>query len=171
MNPFISQVATPPSELSAWGPTWAHGKHQGHDLGLREPFWAEDAQSWRGGCFLLCAQSLSPGRETSAPDVCAVRVHIEYPGRSAAGSFQSISAPCTRARGFLGGSAVKNLPLQEAQETRVRSLGQEEPPEEEMAAHSSVLAGEPHGQRSLVGYSPWGHRVGHDSVSEHVRVH
>ena len=29
--------------------------------------------------------------------------------------------------------------------------------------HSSVLAGESHGQRSLVGYSPRGHkRVGHD---------
>ena len=26
-----------------------------------------------------------------------------------------------------------------------------------MATHSSVLAGEFHGQRSLMGYSPWGH--------------
>jgi len=26
-----------------------------------------------------------------------------------------------------------------------------------MATHSSVLAGESHGQRNLVGYSPWGH--------------
>ena len=26
----------------------------------------------------------------------------------------------------------------------------------EMATHSSVLAGESHGQRSLTGYSPWG---------------
>ena len=57
---------------------------------------------------------------------------------------------------------VKNLPMQETQETRVLSLGQEEPLEEEMAAHSSVLAGESHGQRSLVGYSPRGHRGGHD---------
>ena len=24
------------------------------------------------------------------------------------------------------------------------------------------LCGKPHGQRSLAGYSPWGHRVGHD---------
>jgi len=28
--------------------------------------------------------------------------------------------------------------------------------EEEMATHSSVLAGKSHGQRSLAGYSPWG---------------
>ena len=30
------------------------------------------------------------------------------------------------------------------------------PLEEEMAAHSSILAGKCHGQRSLVGYHPWG---------------
>ena len=34
--------------------------------------------------------------------------------------------------------------------------GQEDPLEEEMAPHSSIPAGESHGQRSLVGYSPWG---------------
>ena len=26
-----------------------------------------------------------------------------------------------------------------------------------MTTHSSILVGESHGQRSLVGYSPWGH--------------
>ena len=30
--------------------------------------------------------------------------------------------------------------------------------EEEMATHSSILAGEFHGQRSLAGYSPWGRK-------------
>ena len=30
------------------------------------------------------------------------------------------------------------------------------PLEKGMAVHSSILAGESHGQRSLVGYSPWG---------------
>ena len=33
---------------------------------------------------------------------------------------------------------VKNLPAM--QETRVQSLGQEDPPKEEMATHSSILA-------------------------------
>ena len=43
--------------------------------------------------------------------------------------------------GFLGGSAVKNLPaVQEMQETWVRFLGREDPLEEEMATHSSILA-------------------------------
>jgi len=50
---------------------------------------------------------------------------------------------------------VKNLPA--VQETWIQSLGQEDPPEEEMATHSSILAEESHRQRSLVGYSPWGH--------------
>ena len=40
--------------------------------------------------------------------------------------------------GFPGGSVVKNLPAD--QETWVRSLGQEDPPEMEMATHSSILA-------------------------------
>ena len=43
--------------------------------------------------------------------------------------------------GFPSGSVVKNpLPTQEPQETQVRSLGQEDPLEKEMAIHSSILA-------------------------------
>ena len=41
-------------------------------------------------------------------------------------------------------------------ETRVRSLGQEDPLEKEMATHSSTSAWKIHGWRGLVGYSPWG---------------
>ena len=44
-------------------------------------------------------------------------------------------------------------------ETWLRSLGQEDPLEKETATHSSILKpGESHGQRSLVGYSPRGHK-------------
>ena len=48
---------------------------------------------------------------------------------------------------------VKNhcLPMQETQEIQIRSLGWEDPLEEEMANHPSILACEFHGQRSLVG--------------------
>ena len=42
--------------------------------------------------------------------------------------------------------------------TRVRSLGQEGLLEEEMTTHSSILAVKPQEQKSLVGYSPWGHK-------------
>ena len=43
-------------------------------------------------------------------------------------------------------------------ETRVQSLGWEDPLEKEMSIHSSILPGKSHGQRSLEGYSPWGHK-------------
>ena len=58
--------------------------------------------------------------------------------------------------GFLDGAVVKNLPA--AQEMMVRSLGGEDPLEKEVATHSSILFGKSQGQRSLAGYSPWGHR-------------
>ena len=51
---------------------------------------------------------------------------------------------------------VKNLPA--VQETCVQSLGWEDPLEKGMATHSSVLAWRIHGQRSLLGYSPCGHK-------------
>ena len=45
--------------------------------------------------------------------------------------------------GFPSGSAVKNPPvMQELQEMWVQSLGQEDPLEEGMATHSSILAWE-----------------------------
>ena len=48
---------------------------------------------------------------------------------------------------------VKNSP---AKQMWVRSLGWEDPLEKGMTTHSSILAGEFHGQRRLAGYSPWG---------------
>ena len=53
---------------------------------------------------------------------------------------------------------VKSLPAM--RETWVRSLGQEDPLEKEMATHSSILAWkipwiEDRGSRSLAGYSQW----------------
>ena len=61
----------------------------------------------------------------------------------------------------LGAQMVKCLPAME--ETRVRSLGQEDPLEKEMATHCSILAWripwteEPGGLQSM-----WSQRVGHD---------
>ena len=51
---------------------------------------------------------------------------------------------------------LKRLPAM--QETWVRSLGQEDPLEKEMATTPVFLPGESHGQRSLAGYSPRGHK-------------
>ena len=56
---------------------------------------------------------------------------------------------------------VKNLPAM--QETRVQSLGQEDPLKEEMATHSSVLAWEIPWTEEPGGLQPMGlQRVGHD---------
>ena len=60
---------------------------------------------------------------------------------------------------FTTSSVVKNPPaMQEMQEMQVQSLSWEDPLENEIATHSSILAWKSHGQRSLVGYSPWGHK-------------
>ena len=67
-------------------------------------------------------------------------------------------------RGFPSGSAVKNPPaMQELQKTWVQSLGEEDPLEEGMATHSSILAwriprSEETGELQSVGLQ----RVGHD---------
>ena len=49
--------------------------------------------------------------------------------------------------------SVKNPPTM--QETQVQFLGPEDLLEKEMATH---LSGKSLGQRSLTGYSPWGHK-------------
>ena len=51
---------------------------------------------------------------------------------------------------------VKNPPV--VQETWIWSLGWEDPLEKRMATHSTLLPGESHGKRSLVGYSSWGQK-------------
>ena len=53
-----------------------------------------------------------------------------------------------------GGSVVKNLPAK--QETRLRSLGQENPLRRKWQTTSVFLPGKFHRQRSPVVYSPWG---------------
>ena len=59
---------------------------------------------------------------------------------------------------------VKSLPaVQEVQETRVRSLGQEDPLEEDMAAPASALAWRIPWTEEPGGLQPMGsQRVGHD---------
>ena len=62
-------------------------------------------------------------------------------------------------RGVPGGSAVKNPPAK--QETQGSTAGQEDPLENPI-----FLPEKSHGQGSLVGYNPWGHRVRHDLASK-----
>ena len=66
--------------------------------------------------------------------------------------------------GLPGWFSIKNAPIvQEPEETRVRSLGREDPLEEGMATTPVFLPGESRGQSSLAVCSPWGsQRVRHD---------
>ena len=61
---------------------------------------------------------------------------------------------------FPGGTVERiSLPMQETQETQVRSLGQEDPLEEEIGQPIPVfLPGKFHKQRSLAGHSSWGRK-------------
>ena len=58
---------------------------------------------------------------------------------------------------------VKNPPAM--QETWVQSLGREDPLEKAWQPTAVFSPGEFRGQRSLAGYSPRGHRVGHDCAT------
>ena len=67
---------------------------------------------------------------------------------------------------FPGSTVIKNLPARAGDmrcgfDSWVRKI----PLEKEMATHSSILAGKLHGQSSLVGYSPRGHKE--SDVTEH----
>ena len=59
--------------------------------------------------------------------------------------------------------------LSAMRETWVRSLDQEDPLEKEMAIHSSAIAWKIHGQRSLIGYSPWGRKE--SNTTERLHFH
>ena len=67
----------------------------------------------------------------------------------------------------LGAQTVKRLPTM--RETRVPSLGQEDPLEKEIAAHPRTLAW--HGWRSLVDCSPWGRRESDTMEQLHFLFH
>ena len=65
---------------------------------------------------------------------------------------------------------VKNLPSM--QEIQVQCPGQEDPLEEGTKTHSSILPGESHGHRTLVGYSPWGCKaLDMTESTEHACIH
>ena len=61
--------------------------------------------------------------------------------------------------------------LSTMQETRVRSLGWEDPLEKEMEPTPVFLPGKSHGQRSLVGYSPWGRKESDRTERLHFYFH
>ena len=95
----------------------------------------------------LCFASKGWQRSWSEPEAVAV---VLAPNRSLRWREHQIDKELEKVA-----QTVKRLPTM--QETWLRSLGREDPLEKEMATHSSNSCLEKsHGQRSLVGYSPWG---------------
>ena len=91
-----------------------------------------------------------PSQLEASPSPAAAPLHVELSPHQT-GSSVRVGAVCppsdwqfpnTReSLGFPIGSAVKNPPaMQEPQETQFQSLGQEDPLEEGMATHPSILA-------------------------------
>ena len=58
--------------------------------------------------------------------------------------------------------------MQEMQETLVQSLAGQDHLEKELRPTPVFLPGESHGQKSLVGYSPWGCRE--SDTTEHAQI-
>ena len=63
---------------------------------------------------------------------------------------------------------VKNLPAM--QKMQIWFLGWEDPLEKGMQPTSVILPGKSHRQRSLVSYSPWGHRVRHNWATDYTHT-
>ena len=84
--------------------------------------------------------SLSSSFGYSQIHLCSVNLYQGQDGKGWAMVPES-RVKCEGFSAFPSDSVVKNLPaVQEAQETRVRSLGWKDPLEEGIATHSSILA-------------------------------
>ena len=70
--------------------------------------------------------------------------------------YRIVNFSLIRERASWEAQLVKNLPIM--WETWVQFLDMKDRLEKGMATHSVFLPGESHGQRSLVGYSPWGRK-------------
>ena len=106
-----------------------------------------------------------PGREDSQGQGHQVRMSLETQEKEVdeVSSSQSLLAP---RRSLDVGSKHVGIRLS-MQETGVQSLGREDPLEKEMATTPVFFPGKSLGQRSLVGYSPWGRiRVRHDLATK-----
>ena len=105
--------------------------------------------------------SLSFSADTSNPlfhYVCPCSLHCSLTSLLD-GSWTQEASPHFGGLCSLVAQMVKNLPA--LQETQVWSLGLEEPQRRAWQPTPVFLSGEFCGQRSLVGYSLWGCRVGH----------
>ena len=110
-------------------------------------------ESWSGFPFASPEDLPDPGIEPRSSALHADSLPPEAPGKPCAVYKTLIPQQGLNPQVSLVAQMVKNPPAM--QETQVQFLGWEDPLEKGMATHSSILAWEIPGQRSLVGYSPW----------------
>ena len=117
-------------------------------------------------------------KATVSPSICHWNQHTRrklFPGN---GSTKASQHKCQIVgfrdleRASLVDQWVKNLPaMQEIQEMQVLSLGWKIPWRRAWQPSPIFLPGESHGQRSLAGYGPWGHKESETTeVTEHAHT-
>ena len=109
--------------------------------------------------FAIAVQSRSHIWFFATPWIAARQASLSFTSSQSLLKYKSIESVLPSKHRVL--QTVKNLPAM--QEAQVQSLGWEDPLEKQMATHSSILAGEAHGQRSLLGRGWQG--VRHDWVT------
>ena len=125
--------------------------------------WDSPGKNTGVGChFLLQCIKVKSESEVAKPcPTLSDPTDCSPPGSSAHGIFQArllewgaiTFYSCFIARASLITQLVRNLPAM--QETWLRSLGREDPQRREWQPTPVFLPGEFHGQKSLMGYSPW----------------
>ena len=96
-----------------------------------------------------------PGSSAGKEPTCNAGDPGLTPG-SGKSSGEGISCPLQYSWASLVAQMVKNLPAM--QEACVQSLGWEDPPRGGRNPLQYPCLENPHGQKSLAGYSPWGHK-------------
>ena len=118
--------------------------------------------------ILRCAGQITEGRETSDVGARSWESSLVLKQQRA---ISMPFSPSERLPRWFSGKKKICLPIQEMQETRIQSLGGEDPLEEETATHSSILVWKPPWTQEPGGLQPMGfQRVGRDRVTEHIRT-
>ena len=96
---------------------------------------------------------------------CPARLLLNTPGKPPLNSWFACSHPSS----LVAQRQVKNLPANAGDVGLIPGSGRS--PGEGNATHSSILPGKSHGQKSLMGYSAWDHRIGswlNNSTTPHL---
>ena len=108
--------------------------------------------------------------EPSIKMIRSVRFGVKVQGILTVTAWLVLATILPRLTGFPSGASGKEPTCQcRRHEIQVGPLAWEDPLERTRQPTPVSLPGECHGQRSLVGYSPRGHRVGH-ALTFHPRV-